>query len=932
MRKNTTDTQRISLPKTYPPREAEERWQVYWEQHGLFHARANPAKKPYTIVIPPPNITGILTMGHVLNNTIQDILIRWKRMQGYEACWIPGTDHAGIATQNVVEKMLLKEGKTRHDLGREQFLERVWQWKEEYGSTIIKQLRKLGCSCDWERERFTMDEGLSNAVQEIFIRLYNKGLIYRGNYIVNWCPKDHTAISDDEVEHSETKGHLWFVRYPLENSDRSVVVATTRPETMLGDTALAVNPKDKRYTHLVGTNAILPIVGRKLPIVADEYVDPQFGTGIVKVTPAHDPNDFQIAQRHGLGKLIVMDTSARMNENVPNRYQGLDRFVCRKQLLKDLEDGKLLVKVEDHLYSAGRCYRCDTIIEPYLSDQWFVKMKPLAERALQVVLDGTIKYYPEHWVKTYEHWMTNIRDWCISRQLWWGHRIPVWYCTREDCDYMVASKTEPTNQCLKCGSSQYRQDDDVLDTWFSSWLWPFSTLNWPNDNAELRYFYPTRTLVTGPDIIFFWVARMIMSGLEVMGEIPLPDGQPRTEVKDIVPYHSVYFTSIIRDTKGRRMSKSLGNSPDPLDVIREYGADALRFSIVYLAPLGQDVLYSNEQCEIGRNFANKIWNAGRFLLLNRWQLAETPGETVSPPKVRLRRTPLPQTIQSQPSTDFLDLADRWVLSRLQATITSLDSALEYFRINEATRIVYDFIWHDYCDWYVEIIKERLYESGDATSKEAVLNRAFWIFEQALLLLHPFMPFLTEELWQNLGDRKDGESISVQPWPTYDARWVDERATDEMAFVKDLIGAVRNIRSEMNVPPPKECDVYLNCHDKKYIDLFNDSKAYLQRLAHVQKAEAGLNVKKPLHAASAVVAGQEVYIPLEGLIDLAVERKRLGKETSRVEGILEGIRKKLANREFVRKAPKEVVESERVKETSFRTTLEKLKLNYQALLE
>ncbi|MEE9187270.1 MAG: valine--tRNA ligase, partial [Bacteroidota bacterium] len=626
-----------------------------------------------------------------------------------------------------------------------------------------------------------------------------------------------------------------------------------------------------------------------------------------------------IAERHGLEKLTVMDTSARMNERVPSQYQSLDRFVCRKQLLKDLEDGKYLVKVEDHVHSVGRCYRCDTVIEPYLSDQWFVKMKPVAEPALRAVLDGTIKFYPDHWVKTYEHWMTNIRDWCISRQIWWGHRIPVWYCTCGNCDHMVASKNHPTEQCPKCGCKQYRQDEDVLDTWFSSWLWPFSTLDWPNDNADLRYFYPTSTLVTGPDIIFFWVARMIMSGLEVMAEIPLPDGSARTEAKDVVPFHDVYFTSIIRDAQGRKMSKSLGNSPDPLDVIREYGADALRFTVVYLAPFGQDVLYANERCEIGRNFANKIWNAGRFLLLNQSQLAEAESKTSSP-------------LQSQPSTDSLDLADRWILSRLQTTISSIDNALGNFRINEATRIIYDFIWHDYCDWYVEIIKNRLYESADASSKKTILGRAFWILEQALLLLHPFMPFVTEELWQHLGDRKAGDSISIQRWPIQDARWVDQRATEEMVFVQELIGAVRNIRSEMNVPPTKPCAVYLNSHDEKYLELFNDTKTYLQRLARVDKSEAGLNMAKPLHAASAVVNGQEVYVPLEGLIDLDVERKRLGREISRIERILEGIRRKLAKTEFVKKAPPDIVESEQQKEASFRTTLEKLRRNYQSLQE
>ncbi|MFH2004805.1 MAG: valine--tRNA ligase, partial [Bacteroidota bacterium] len=566
------------LPKTYNPKEAEEKWYPYWEKHNLFHAKTNPDKKPYTIVIPPPNITGILTMGHVLNNTIQDVFVRWKRMQGYETLWMPGTDHAGIATQNVVEKSLLKEGKTRHDLGRERFLEVVWNWKEQYGSTIIKQLKKLGTSCDWERERFTMDEGLSEAVQEVFIRLYNKGLIYRGKYIINWCPKDHTAISDDEVNHQEQQGHLWYIKYPIVGTNDFAIVATTRPETMLGDTAVAVNPNDERYKHLVGKNVKLPLTERIISIITDDFVDPAFGTGMVKVTPAHDPNDYWIGQRHNLPQINIFDISADLNENAPKKYQGKDRFEARREVVKDLESLGLLQKTEPHLHAVGRCYRCDTIIEPYLSDQWFVKKKPLAEPALKVVMDGTIKFHPDRWVKVYEHWMTNIRDWCISRQLWWGHRIPVWYCTCDGCDFMTASKTEPKEKCPKCGCTQYRQDEDVLDTWASSWLWPFSTLGWPKDNPDLRYFYPTDALVTGPDIIFFWVARMIIAGIEFAKDIPLPDGSARKDDKDIVPFHDVYFTSIIRDVQGRKMSKSLGNSPDPLDVIAEYGADALRFT------------------------------------------------------------------------------------------------------------------------------------------------------------------------------------------------------------------------------------------------------------------------------------------------------------------------------------------------------------------
>ncbi|MEK6571813.1 MAG: valine--tRNA ligase, partial [Bacteroidota bacterium] len=547
------------IPSTYSPQAVEQKWYQFWETNNLFRASVNSDRQPYTIVMPPPNITGILTMGHVLNNTIQDILIRWKRMEGYEACWIPGADHAGIATQNVVEKALARQGLSRRKLGREEFLKHVWRWREEYGSTITKQLRTLGVSCDWSRERFTMDEGLSNAVVECFVRLHEKGLIYRGKYIINWCPKDHTAISDDEVEPSETHGHLWYIKYPVEGSEEVIVVATTRPETMLGDTAVAVNPEDERYRHLHGKTAVLPLVGRRLPIIADSYVDPSFGTGAIKVTPAHDSNDFQMAERHNLERICILDTSAQVNENAPEQYRGIDRFECRKQVIKDLQSQGYLVKTEEYVYNLGRCYRCDTIVEPYLSDQWFVKMKPLAELAMKAVEEGKILIHPDHWKKTHQHWVMNVRDWCVSRQLWWGHRIPVYYCTCEGCDYMVVSRKLPGQPCPKCGCTEYRQDEDVLDTWFSSWLWPFSTLGWPEETEDLKYFYPTDTLVTAPDIIYFWVARMVMAGLEFMSEIPFKD---------------VYFTSIIRDEEGRKMSKSLGNSPAPLDVIAEYGADA----------------------------------------------------------------------------------------------------------------------------------------------------------------------------------------------------------------------------------------------------------------------------------------------------------------------------------------------------------------------
>lgn len=880
------------LARAYNPHEVEDKWYDYWMKNGYFYAKVNPEKKPYTIVMPPPNITGMLTLGHVLNNTIQDIYIRWKRMQGFEACWIPGTDHAGIATQNVVEKALAKEGLRREDLGREKFLERVWQWKEEYGNTIIKQLKKLGVSCDWKRERFTMDEGLSNAVKEVFIQLYEKGLVYRGKYIVNWCPRCHTALADDEVEHKEQVGKLWYIKYPIENSNEFIVLATTRPETMLGDTAVAVNPKDERYKHIIGRYAILPLVGRKLPIIADEIVDMEFGTGAVKVTPAHDPNDYLMATKHNLDLVIVMDTHARMNENVPEKYRGLDRYEARQEVIKDLEKQGYLAKVEDYTHAVGRCYRCDTVIEPYLSDQWFVKMKPLAEKALQVVLDGKIKFYPERWVKVYEHWMRNVRDWCISRQIWWGHRIPVYYC--DDCGEIMVEREEP-KKCKNCGSTKIRQDEDVLDTWFSSWLWPFSTLNWPEDNPDLRYFYPTDLLVTGPDIIFFWVARMIMAGLEFMGEIP---------------FKEVYFTSIIRDEFGRKMSKSLGNSPDPLDVIKEYGADALRFTIVYLAPLGQDILFSTKKCEIGRNFANKIWNAGRFLIMN--------SEGIE--------------IKDELKFEHLDLADRWILSELNKAINELNRALETYRINDATRIIYDFLWHDFCDWYLEIIKERIYSPESEGEKISVLSRAIYVFETALKLLHPFMPFITEEIWQNLRERKEGESIMIEAFPVADEKWIDEVISKNMKFVQDVIVAIRSIRGEMNISHTKLCDVIINISDDVRKNLINDYIPYMKRLAKVQNVTVGSNVKRPKFSASAIVSGDEIFIPLEGLIDLEVERKRLEKEIKRYETMLSETERKLSDQNFITRAPADIVEREKQKYENFKLTLEKLRQNYAYLVE
>jgi valyl-tRNA synthetase len=909
--------QNSSLAKIYSPAEVETRLYKQWEDAGFFHGTANPEKSPYAIVIPPPNVTGVLHMGHILNNTLQDAFIRYKRMTGFEACWIPGTDHAGIATQNVVEKSLAKEGKTRHDLGREKFIERVWEWRKQYGGVIIQQLRKLGSSCDWEREKFTMDEGLSAAVREVFVRLYDEGLIYRGKYIVNWCPKDHTAISDDEVNYSEQQGKLYYIKYPVTDAPGEfAIVATTRPETMLGDTAVAVNPKDERYTHLVGKTVTLPLVGTRIPIIADDYVDSTFGTGMVKITPAHDPNDFWVGQRHNLPQINIFDVSAKLSDAVPEKYRGMDRYDARKLVLADLDAQGLILKIEEHVNNIGRCYRCDTVIEPYLSDQWFVKMKPLAEPALKVVEDGTITFYPDRWTKVYQHWMTNIRDWCISRQLWWGHRIPVWYCTNADshnteCKKPIVSRTTPA-VCPCCGSKQIRQDDDVLDTWFSSWLWPFSVHDWPQQNdatksADLRYFYPTATLVTAPDIIFFWVARMIMAGLKFG-----PSFTGSNTLQDNVPFRSVYFTSLVRDDKGRKMSKSLGNSPEPLDLISEYGADAVRFTILYLAPLGQDIFYSSEKNELGRNFANKIWNAGRFLLMNRDQTGEAPARTGF-------------------NIDHLDLADRWILSRFHSTTQDITTALEGYEINRVSKTIYDFFWHDYCDWYVEMIKSRLYGSESVEVKQAVVSRALDIFDGALRLLHPLMPFVTEELWQNIRQRGSGETIMLSQLIPADLTRIEKTVEDEMAFVQSVIESIRNIRGEMNIAPSREIALIMKLSPARQAERLKQYEGYLQRLARVTSVSyLSAQGARPKFAASAVVQGEELFIPLEGIIDIDVEKTRLKKEIDRITGVLTGIRNKLSNDSFVSRAPKDVVEKEKEKQSSFETNLEKLQKSYDAL--
>ena len=912
-----------SLPKVYSPQQVEEKWYEFWEKNHLFRSRVNPGKKPYTIVIPPPNITGVLHMGHILNITLQDAFIRYHRMMGDESCWIPGTDHAGIATQHVVERSLTKEGKTRYDLGREMFIQRVWEWRKQYGGVIIKQLRKLGASCDWERERFTMDESLSAAVREAFVRLYEEGLIYRGKYIVNWCPKDHTAISDDEVNFFEQKGKLYYIKYPILSNNTSaptgkyLTVATTRPETMLGDTAIAVNPKDERYAHLVGKKALLPLTDREIPIIADDFVDPAFGTGMVKVTPAHDPNDFMIGQRNNLPQINIFDVSAKLNENAPRKYRGMDRYDARRQVLEDLEKEGLLVKTEEHVHNVGRCYRCDTVIEPYLSDQWFVRMKPLAEPALRVVTDGTIRFYPDRWVKVYQHWMENIRDWCISRQLWWGHRIPVWFCQgegiRPGCPEPIVRRTAP-DHCPTCGSTNLRQDDDVLDTWFSSWLWPFSVHDWPRDKElgkaeDLRYFFPTSTLVTAPDIIFFWVARMIMASLKFG-----PSFTGSTDPAKNIPFHDVYFTSLVRDEKGRKMSKSLGNSPEPLDLIAEFGADAVRFTVLYLAPLGQDILYSREKNEMGRNFANKIWNAGRFLLMNRDQIGEAPRSANSGPC----------------NLDHLDLADRWILSRLHSTTAGVFSDLREYEINKISKSIYDFFWHDYCDWYIEMVKSRLYGNEPDDVKKAVVSRALDIYDAALRLLHPLMPFITEELWQNIRHRTPPESIMHAQLLAVDTSCIAPDVEQEMAFVQNVIDALRTLRSEMTIPPSKEITLQMRVSHGHSAESVRRYEGYLQRLARVTSLTFLSGKGRPKIAASSVVDGEELFVPLEGVIDLEVERARLQKEIDRVASMLEGVRRKLNNESFVEKAPKDVVDKEREKLDAFAHTMEKLENNLERL--
>lgn len=884
------------LSKVYLHNEVEDKWYQFWESHKLFHAEIDPTKKPYTIVIPPPNITGSLTMGHILNNTLQDILIRWKKMSGYNACWIPGTDHASIATETKVTAYLREKGIDKKKIGREEFLKHCWEWKETYGGIILKQLKKLGVACDWDRLRFTMDDDYYRLVIESFVHLYKKGYIYRGLRMVNWDPATQSAISDEEVIYQEVNGKLWYFKYPVKNSNEYVIVATTRPETMLGDTAVAVNLTDERYKHLIGKKVILPLVGREIPVIADDYVDKEFGTGCVKVTPAHDPNDFEISKRHSIEVINILNPDATLNDNVPKEFRGLDRFIARKKVVEMLEQQGLLEKVEDYKTNIGYSERGKVPIEPYLSEQWFMKMDELVKPAIKAVEEVKIKFHPERWTKVYFHWMNNIKDWCISRQLWWGHRIPVWYCQEQNCKEVMVSVEEP-KQCSKCGSANIKQDEDVLDTWASSWLWAHGVFR---TKEELEYFYPTDTLVTGPDIIFFWVARMIIAAYEFTNNIPFKD---------------VYFTSIIRDEKGRKMSKSLGNSPDPLDVIDQYGADALRFTIIYLAPLGQDVLFSVDKCEIGRNFANKIWNAGRFLLMNAEQIK----------------------IDFNLKYENLDLTEKWILSRLNETIKEYETALSTFKINDASKIIYNFIWSDFCDWYIEFVKTRIQLTEDDNTKSAILSRAIFVYEEILKLLHPIMPFITEEIWQAISELKgevaDNEikTIMNARFPQAEDRWIDRDSEEKVEFLQELISSIRNIRSEMNVPPSRACDIYVKSKSTYFENIINSNKEYIKKLSRVENVFIGEKITRPKNSSVSVVKGNEIYIPLEGLIDIEVEQERLKKEIERIEKLLEGVNKKLTNQNFIQRAPKEVIQKEKEKQKNFSDALEKVKKNLEMIM-
>ncbi len=880
------------IEKQYDPIKIEQRWYDYWLKQNYFHADPVSDKKPFCIMLPPPNVTGVLHMGHALQNTIQDTLIRYYRLQGRAALWMPGTDHAGIATQNVVEQKLRDEGIEPEGIGRDAFIERVWEWKDKHNNIIRKQQEKLGSSCDWERERFTMDEGLSRAVRTVFVTLFEQGLIYKGNYIVNWCPNHMTAISDEEVKHVEHEGNLWFINYPLTDGSGSIPVATTRPETMLGDTAVAVNPGDERYKSLIGKTVTLPIVNREIPVIDDEFVDSGFGTGAVKVTPAHDPNDYDMGIRHGLPQIIVIDEAGNMTREAGKSFEGLERYDCRKKLVADLDAQGYLQKIEPHTHSIGKCHRCMTTIEPLLSEQWFLKMKPLAEKAIKAVRNGEIQFFPPKWEKDYFYWMENIRDWCISRQLWWGHRIPVWYCGA--CGKLTVSKDDP-EMCIHCNSENIKQDDDVLDTWFSSWLWPFSTLNWPEDTPELRYFYPTSVLVSGYDILFFWIARMIMAGLWFTGKNP---------------FHSVYITGMIKDDLGRIMSKSLGNGIDPIEMVRKYGADAVRYSLVTLSTDGQDIKLSTKKFEMGRNFANKIWNAYRFLKIKDSELTGISRETD-----RIRMSD--------------DLSDRWIVSRLQSTWKIVNDKFSQYKLNEAINALYAFLWHEFCDWYIEILKDRL-ASGSHDAGDSLRFVALPTLNKTMELLHPFMPFITEEIWQKIETRLHGESIMVHEAGEPDTSKIDPVSEDAMKLIQDIIYSVRNIRGEMRIPHSKKAQLFIKCTKTTMRKIIEDNSEYLYRLGGILSISMGEDIVRPQKSATAVLPEIELYVPLENLIDIESEHTRLQKAVARLENQIVSIRNKLADKNFLSNAPEMVVDKERLKLETFSNNKEKLQENLSAL--
>ena len=870
-----------NMAKGYEPKDVERKWYKYWEKNNLFRAESRSDKQPFCIVIPPPNVTGSLHMGHALNNILQDILCRFKKMKGYNVLWQPGTDHAGIATQNVVEKDLASRGTDRHTIGREKFIELVWEWRKKYGGVIINQLKRLGCSCDWSRERFTMDEGLSEAVKEVFVHLYDKGLVYRGDYIINWCPRCHTALADLEVEHKDKDSYLYYIHYPFEKQDGHLVVATTRPETLLGDTAVAVNPDDERYQNLSGSYVLLPVLNKPIPVIFDKYVDMGFGTGALKITPAHDPNDFEIGNIHNLERIKVINENGTMN-NLAGPYEGMDRFECREKILEDLKHEGLLEKVEPYRNAVGHCYRCKTMIEPLLSKQWFVKVGQLAENASQAVRDGKTRIHPANWEAVYFEWMANIRDWCVSRQIWWGHRIPVWYC--KECGEVHVAKKAPED-CRACRSKNLVQETDVLDTWFSSALWPFSTLGWPDQTDELETFYPTSVLVTGFDILFFWVARMMMMGIQFMGDIPFKD---------------VYIHALVRDADGKKMSKSKGNVIDPLEVMDQFGTDAFRFTLAALAAQGRDIKLSEERIIGYRHFVNKIWNAARLVLMN------------LDPEGKIKEA---QRVYSLP--------DRWILTRLGQVAEEITKDIEGFHFNDAANLCYHFIWHEFCDWYLEMAKQSLY-GKDMAIKNSTMAVTQEALMGALKLLHPFMPFVTEEIWEKLPGAEG--SIMTAKFPEASDFVKDENAVEEMNLLMDVITGIRNIRGEMNIPPSKKVNILIDVAEKEEAGFLNNNLAHIKTLAKVEDASIASGIPKPEASATAVFGQNQIHVILKGILDFQEERKRLGKQIEKIEKDINVSNRKLSNKSFLEKAPAEIVKEVREKVESLTLKLEKLNQN------